>query len=501
MKFDVRWYDFIFALILIYLLSQVVAVWSFTIDDMYISLRYATNWASGAGLLWNTDSPPVEGYSNFSFVVLGALSILAKKDPVLVLKGAGVVGLLCSGLFVFLITRFWFSLRLSFIPVVYLFLYKGELVWAVSGLETTVYQALLCGSVFFIFYGLGYRFVPNQRGPINNKSLVAAGLTLFLAAITRPEAPLFMVVFFILMCIDNLLNPEQKNWKGIILFVTAFGLCFVPYFLWRWHYYGYFFPNPVYCKGFVNYWFYLDWNYLLFIWPFALLAIPACLVSKDIRHYFLCLPSILYLILLMNSDPLVAYYNRLFLVTYALLLPLAQEGLSVLIVLYTKVKDEVYVFSLILLSAVLAVLFIPKSPLFDLRYFAQHPIQGLALRMQLVDWLEVHAHSDDTVVLGDAGIVPYYSRLKFIDSYCLNDKLTAHDSKILRYEHFCERTLKQKPHIIILTSLTDEHGLQYQPSDICFKKAFATNKEYQSSAFFSVGVPPRTYRYEVYTSG
>ena len=44
---------------------------AFTIDDTYISLRYAKNWASGAGLLWNINSPPIEGSSNFIFVVKG----------------------------------------------------------------------------------------------------------------------------------------------------------------------------------------------------------------------------------------------------------------------------------------------------------------------------------------------------------------------------------------------------------------------------------------------
>lgn len=152
MKLDLRWYDFVFVVFFTYLIfCQVSAIWPFTIDDMFISLRYAKNWASGVGLVWNVGSLPVEGYSNFIFVVLGTLTLLVKGDPVVVLKMAGIVGLLFSCLFLFLIARFWFSARLSLIPVFYLLLYKGEPIWAVSGLETTVYQALLCASVFFIF--------------------------------------------------------------------------------------------------------------------------------------------------------------------------------------------------------------------------------------------------------------------------------------------------------------------------------------------------------------
>lgn len=499
MKLAVRWYDFIFLTLFIYLLFfQVAAVWPFTIDDMFISLRYAKNWASGIGLLWNSNSSPIEGYSNFSFVVLGTLTLLVQGNPVVVLKCAGVIGLLLSSLFVFLITRFWFSVRLSLIPVFYLLLYKGEPIWAVSGLETTVYQALLCSSVFYIFYGLGYRFFPFNREKSNNTFLLLAGTILALAAMTRLEAPVFMAVFFALICMDNLKNGK-KAFSGAVYFCLAFALCFIPYFLWRWHYYGYLFPNPVYCKGFTKKSFYLDWNYLKFIWPFALLALPACFKAKDTRHYFLWLPSVIYLILLLNSEPLVGHYNRFFLVSYALLVPLAQQGLSVLISLYTKVNDEVYVFSLLLLSAVCAIVFIPKASYGELRYFAYNPQQGEQLRMQLVDWLSQHAAPNDTVVLGDAGIIPYYSPLTFIDSYCLNDKKTAHDSKTLRYENFCQRTLKEKPRIIILTAFSDAQGLHYQPSDNCFKKAFKTDKNYKLQAFFSIGASPTTYRYELYT--
>ena len=46
------------------LLFQLKAIWPFTIDDMYISLRYAKHWADGYGLLWNIGEEPVEGYSN-----------------------------------------------------------------------------------------------------------------------------------------------------------------------------------------------------------------------------------------------------------------------------------------------------------------------------------------------------------------------------------------------------------------------------------------------------
>src|SRR4051794_37248022 len=45
---------------------------AFTIDDAYISFRYAENLASGHGLVYNLGER-VEGYTNFLWVVLLAL--------------------------------------------------------------------------------------------------------------------------------------------------------------------------------------------------------------------------------------------------------------------------------------------------------------------------------------------------------------------------------------------------------------------------------------------
>ena len=47
-------------------ISLSICFYKFTIDDAYISLRYARNLANGYGLVFSTDgSHPVEGYLTF----------------------------------------------------------------------------------------------------------------------------------------------------------------------------------------------------------------------------------------------------------------------------------------------------------------------------------------------------------------------------------------------------------------------------------------------------
>lgn len=499
---DIRWYDFVFIVLLFYLfILQIQAIWPFTIDDMYISLRYARHWASGDGLLWNLQDPPVEGYSNFSFVVLGALSLILKSNPVITLKAAGIIGLLFTCVFIYLITRFWFDKRQSLLPCVWLLLYKGQIIWTVSGLETAVYQALICGGVYFAFKGMGYQFFPNTRRESRPHSFFLAGLFLSFAGMTRPEAPVLMVLFFILMCWDKPKSSVTKYWRGIGIFVFTLSIVFLPYFIWRWLYFGFLFPNPVYCKGLArNFFLLLDISYLKLIWPFAVLALPACIGAKDKRHYFLWLPSVIYLLMLMDSDLVVAFENRLFLPVFALFLPLALLGINKLVLWYLKDRDYVYFMMFYSVVLFVAILFIPSMTLSEYRYFTENPLAGEQLREEVLQWLNTNAATGDSVVLADSGMIPYHSHLKFIDSYCLNNSIMAQYPEQQRYELFCKQILLKKPEIIILTSLKDNGKVIYTPSDRCLKKLLNKQSGYKLNETLFSKIPGSIYRYELFTN-
>ncbi|WP_035891110.1 hypothetical protein [Legionella norrlandica] len=482
------------------LILQIYAIWPFTIDDMYISLRYARNWAAGDGLLWNLNEKPVEGYSNFSFVVLGALSILLKINPVLSLKIAGFVGLVATCIFVFFISRFWFSKRESLIPCIWLLLYKGQIIWAVSGFETTIHQSLIIGSVYFAFRGLGYLFYPNARGEQKISGFVTSGLLLSLAGMTRPEAPVFMLLFFVLISWDQNKLLLKKHWKGVVFFGATIVLVYLPYFFWRWHYYGLLLPNSVYCKGFHGTPYLLDLNYLKLIWPFAILALPACFSGKDKRHYFLWLPSIMYLLMLWDADPVVAFDNRFYMPAFALLLPLTLQGIELILLQYFKNRDNFFLLALYVSAFFVALLFIPRMSLEEYRYFSQNPVQGEKLRKSVVQWLNHHVQRKDKVVLGDSGLIPFLSNFNFIDSYCLNNASMAQFPDEERYELFCHQILEKKPQVVILTSLIEKGKVTYTPSDFCLKPLLINHKEYQLKKIFSTNNADSQYRYELFAN-
>ncbi|WP_083248070.1 hypothetical protein [Legionella parisiensis] len=132
-----------------FLLLQSLAAWHFIIDDVYIPLRYAKHWVDGNGLLWNLSEPPVEGYSSFSFLLLSSAGMVVNLNPILLLKVAGFLGLVFTAWAVYCLSRLLCSAWFAFIPCLWLLIYRGQIFWAVSGMETAVYQAFICFALFF----------------------------------------------------------------------------------------------------------------------------------------------------------------------------------------------------------------------------------------------------------------------------------------------------------------------------------------------------------------
>ena len=489
----------LFSVLFYLFVLQILAIWSFTIDDMYISLRYAKNWADGFGLVWNIGEPPVEGYSNFSFVVLARLALSWGYDPVIVLKGAGVLGLLCTCFAVYAISRLWFSWSLAIIPCVWLLAYKGQIIWTVGGLETTVYQALIAAAVYFLYKGLGYSSYPEPKENYRLLSFLLSGFLLVLSGMTRPEAPAFMLLFVVLLFVSRPVPSERNYWTMVAYFCSIIVICFAPYFFWRVFYYGRLFPNPVYCKGLVNdTLFMLDKNYVRLIWPFALLAIPAIWHSKDKRHYFLWLPSVVYLILLMRADPIVAFENRLFLPAFVLLLPLSLQGLAILIPRYLGSMQN---FNLFMYGSafLIVIFFMPKMTLGDYHYFTKNPVAGEQLRKNVIGWLEDHALPHSRVVLADSGLIPYKTPYAFIDSYCLNNVDMTKQPAASMYQDFCEKIVDIKPEIIILTALIENGKTIYTPADACLAATLAQSLVYCLQTSFTFGNKDSFYRYEIFS--
>src|SRR5829696_5524521 len=60
------------------------------LDDAFITFRYARNLVSGAGPVWNPGEAPVEGYSEFLWMLVSAAALRLGADPLVATKWAGL---------------------------------------------------------------------------------------------------------------------------------------------------------------------------------------------------------------------------------------------------------------------------------------------------------------------------------------------------------------------------------------------------------------------------
>jgi hypothetical protein len=486
--------------------GQIIAAWPFTIDDSYISLTYAKNLVVHGSLTWNGAQLHVEGYSNFSYVMLAALAMKLGLDALIALKAFSVVMLLVTLVFLYRLTRLWLTREFAFIPSLWLLCYKGQILWTVSGLETSAFQCFLLLSVYTLIRGLGFNDVTHNFESLKSQKLnliafLLCGLFLSLAGLSRPESPALMLMLFITTLF--FFNEFKANKK---VFIQAIGLTtlvivaiYLPYFLWRWHYYGRLFPHPVYCKWLVQIsQGELDWNYIKLIWPLLLLSLPYLFRTKDKRTIILIAPSIVYLLLLYDADSIVGFLNRHFLAAFCLLLPLALFGL--IRINQWVLSNAKYSKTSIYIGAMTVGLFlIPGFSLNNYHYFATTTANGNNLRMELVQWLNTHLEKNDALVIADCGLVPFMSKNEVIDAYCLNNPMMTQAPINNSYPKFVDWVLtEKKPKAIIINSWQKSAKLYIEPAANYFLSDSRFLSHYSLVNTIKLGNPDEEFRYQIY---
>ena len=161
------------------------AHYAFLTDDAFISFRYAHNWSQGAGLVFNPGFDRVEGYTNFSWVVLlGVLDMLGVRPE----TSAIPLSFLCTvGLWLSIV---WFgktysSERHSDFAVLLapwlLAITPSVAIWSSSGLETRLFEMCIAMAAFRLIF----EDAQMSRGGTHRRPIAA--LLFALATLTRPD--------------------------------------------------------------------------------------------------------------------------------------------------------------------------------------------------------------------------------------------------------------------------------------------------------------------------
>jgi hypothetical protein len=302
----------IFVLSSILLLIHQLYFAFFTVDDSYISLRYAFNLANGDGLVFNPGERPVEGYTNFLWVLLITPFYFLSSNPfvghidygLMVAKILGVLFTLVTLWITFLIANRYIKTTnrmhplLTTLPIIFLALSGTYAYWAVCGMETPLFQ--------FFFTLFVYLYLVEEE----EKRFVFSGLALAGLALTRPEGFLIAIVVALFVFIKiayeskkaGRLVLEDRYWKNILLFAIIASV----YLLWKYSYYGALLPNTFAAKASgINFQFQRGLEYLgryisvypfLLLIPFTILFIRRNLVG--VGMYALVMIYLLYILII-----------------------------------------------------------------------------------------------------------------------------------------------------------------------------------------------------------
>ena len=201
-----------------------------TIDDSFISFRYARNLANGLGLVYNAGER-IEGYTNFLWTVILAGFIKLGADPVVVSKILGSAAAMGTMVCVYLLAEklkpyAWMPcLATWFLASTALFS-----AYSVLGLETSFFVFLLVAGYFVM-----------SREVDTPEAFPWSAIPFSLAALTRPEAPMFVGLG--MLCLGSRFKARQNLIRGTI-FAAALG----SLLLFRHFYYGAWVPNTFSAK-------------------------------------------------------------------------------------------------------------------------------------------------------------------------------------------------------------------------------------------------------------
>ncbi|MCE2927154.1 MAG: hypothetical protein LW823_05885 [Rickettsiales bacterium] len=468
----------------IYFQSAVIAlvVWWFMRslyqDDAYITLVYARNWLEGHGLVWSRGDEPVEGYSNFLFLLLIAGLGWLGMDLVLASRLISFVayfGLIAA---LFLFTRTVYRQRFAGSEKYYAHQINSALAvglvasavpvlaWVMGGLETVLFTFLLTSAVCSVLYWLEFG--------LSRKRVFLTGVLFALATMTRLEGLMVWGMTGIVLGLFWLI-PARRNhldFSRLMLLFFGYMLLVAPWMAWKFHMYGDFLPNTYYAKvygipdGILTF---LGWLYMFqvfYVPPFLLLA--AVILLLMYRRFVMPNRSIIYLIVIAC---LLCWHvftsggdHMPYLRFYAPIIPL----LCLLIYYCCASMIEQNEARFRDISGAMIVLSVFQLGIIEDLVVSRGAVSGTSVAAHI----EAHWKKGALIAINPAGALPYYAPdFRYVDMLALNDKHTA------RLDLSEDERLKNWARLTIGHLKTDGvYVLSRKPDYIMFGEAWGDEK-------------------------
>ncbi len=217
------------------------------VDDAGITFSYARSLAQGYGLVPQPGSPPVEGYSNFLWLLAYVPFFWGRSfDPAATPKLLSFLAVI--GCYVVLRRLFRRcgdkTGAVTFVALTLLSLNTSFVAWCVSGLENPLYALLLAALAWQSLEALTAPRVGLWRS-------VGLGALAAAVGMTRPEGVLFFFVYPLAALLGRLYRqrgPGRAALSSLVVYAVALTIFFGGFLAFRVAYFHEWLPNTYYAK-------------------------------------------------------------------------------------------------------------------------------------------------------------------------------------------------------------------------------------------------------------
>jgi hypothetical protein len=221
------------------LLVRYVNLSAVPLEDAAMLMRYAQNLAHGHGVVWNVGEKPVDGATDFLFMVLTAAGIRLGLSPQAAVRLIDIVSIAIAIPLVYFTARRLHGGGMIVAGIAAAFVASGRgLYYTEAGFGAPFFGLTVATTWLFAML---YRRDPSSRSV--SLGFAAAAL---LMGLTRPEGAILAA--FMLAAIVVAVGPRRALRVASVTIVVC-GTLGLGYFLWRWHYFDYPLPNAFYKKG------------------------------------------------------------------------------------------------------------------------------------------------------------------------------------------------------------------------------------------------------------
>lgn len=247
-------------------------------EDAAMLMRYAGHIAQGEGVVWNLGEMPVDGATDFLFMIIVALFHFFGFSLEVAVRSITIFSHFCT------IALIFFGMRQmqhsgvlpAWLSAVY-FAFGPGLFLAAAYFGTPFFSLAVASA-----WLLGQRLISVDKRTI--RRYLSFSVACLIVGLIRPEGVLISAFMLIAISVEVSFREFRRL---VTIFAAVFVFLGGTYFIWRWDYFGYPLPNPFYKKGggtlhFSGLLSSLKWSGLL-LYPFVIAFILSLRSKSTIR--------------------------------------------------------------------------------------------------------------------------------------------------------------------------------------------------------------------------